>query len=161
LFTVVLPAGSRRVPAWRRPDRARARRSRRELLRELRLRLVAELLALLRRGHRPAHRAAIAGAGPGEASRPRARDPAQARAGGEPARAGMAPRLLHHVAPREEPRPPSLALQLGAAPGRLARQVGRRAARKIFRADLSDLLRVSALASPSVSWPWPYPQGGY
>src|SRR5262249_57023493 len=103
LLTVVLPAGSRRVPAWRRPDGARARRSRRELLRELRLRLVAELLALLRRGHRSAHPAAVAGAGPSEASRPRAREPAPARAGGEPSPAGMAPPLLPHSPPPPEP----------------------------------------------------------
>src|SRR5262245_37461424 len=104
------------------PDGNRARRSRFELLRELRLRVAAQLRALLRRGDRETHRSAVAGARSDEAPGPRAGDPAPIGRGGDPAGPRLASRLLRAVAPCEEPGAAPLALRLGTDAGRLARQ---------------------------------------
>src|SRR5207244_2082959 len=116
--------GTRGVSARHGSQRSRARRPRRELLRALCLRLVAELFRLLRREPHPAHRPAVSGAGCPEAARHGQRDPAEAGADRGSAGPRLATRLLHGVAPREEPRPPSLHLRLGTPAGGVAGEVG-------------------------------------
>src|SRR5262249_3998705 len=101
--------------------------------RELQVRDVAKLHRLLQRGGGPADRPAVAGAGPEQAPRPRLADPEAARGRRRASDAGLAEGVFHPVALREEPRAPSLPLQLGADAGRVARQVTPAAHRRAAR----------------------------
>ena len=116
----------------RQPHGGRRRRSRRLLLRELQVRNVAELHRLLQRGGRSPDRPAVRRARSGQAAQARLGDPAPPRGRRRPADARLAQRILHAVALREEPRAPSLALQLRAhARGQfgIAHSVGEETAR--------------------------------
>src|SRR5438876_2835543 len=122
----VLPgAGPSRVRDRRQPHRGRVRRSRRLPLRELQVRDGPELHRLLQRGDGPAHRRAVRGARSRQAAQTGVGDPTQARGRRGPADAGLAYRVLHSLAVREEPRPPQLALQLRSDAGGVAGQVGK------------------------------------
>src|SRR5204862_3797489 len=98
----------------RQRHRTRRGRSRRQLLRELRVRLAAQLHRLLRRARDEDDRRAVPGARRAKACRARGADPAEARGGRRAARHGLAPRLLPDGAVREEPRPAPQPLQLRA-----------------------------------------------
>src|SRR5437773_1633534 len=109
---------------WRLPDRSeshghRAGRPGRELLRELRLRLAAQLQPVLQRRTHEDGRCAVAGARSEEAAGDGLRDPEEARGRGRPPHPGLEARLLHGVAAREEPDPAPVHLQLRADAGRV------------------------------------------
>ena len=83
----------------------------------------AELQLLLQRAGDGADPAAVAGAGPEEAAGPGAGDPEEAGGGRGAADPGLAARLLHRLAARQEPDPAPVHVQLRAHAGGLARQV--------------------------------------
>jgi len=93
------------------------------LYENLSLRHVAELHRLLQRGNGPPHGSAVTGAGSRQAPAARLADPAQARGRRGAPDAGLAQRVLHPVALREESRAAPLALQLQPHAGRLAGEV--------------------------------------
>ncbi len=113
-----------RLPDGRQPDGYRSRRPRRELLRELRLRLAAQLQRLLQRTGHEHDRPAVAGTGREEAAGDGVGDPEEARARHRAAHARLAAGLLHDLAARQEPDPAPVDLQLrphaGGLAGRLA-----------------------------------------
>ena len=116
-------ANARRLSDRDRADRYRAGRPGRQLLRELRLRVAAQLSPLLRRGDLAADRSAIAGAEPSQAPRAGSGNPEKARGGCGPPRAGVAAGLLHGLAVCEEPGSSPIHIQLGPHAGGVARQV--------------------------------------
>ena len=90
-----------RVPGGAQPHRRRHRRSRRPALRELPLRLAAELLRLLLGGDRPAHGRAVADARPGQAPGARQRDRPQAAGRRRAADPRLGQAALGALAPRQ------------------------------------------------------------
>src|SRR3989441_1726358 len=136
---VLSGAGPPRVHDRRQSHRRRLRRSRRLSLRELQVRDGSELHGLLQRGDGPAHRPAVRGAGSRQAAQARVGDPAQARGRRGAPDAGLAYRVLHPLAVREEPRPPQLPLQLRPDAAGVAGQVSRGSAgRGRARRDVPD-----------------------
>ena len=130
----------------------RHRRSRRQLLRELRLRLAAQLRRVLQRaGHGP-DRQAVAGDRSAEAHGARRGHPEEARGGLGPPDHGLAHRSLRAPADGEEPRPPQRGLQLLPSSRHLARQVAAKGemarayrlgvARRIVNGIIRTLLRM-------------------
>src|SRR5439155_485654 len=103
-------------------------RSRRVLLRELQVRVLAQLHRLLQRADGSAHRPAVAGARSRQASQARLGDPAPPRRGGGAAHAELAQGILRPVAACPESRSPQLPLQLRTHAGGLAGPMSERSA---------------------------------
>src|SRR5215467_8120755 len=113
----------RRLPDRGQPHWPRGGRSRRQLLRKLRLWLTAQLQLLLQRAGDEDDRPAVDGAGSRQAARPRGGGAEADRAGRGPAHLGSAPRLLHGVAAREEHGAAPQHLQLRPHAERVAGEV--------------------------------------
>ena len=93
------------IPGGGQSHRPRGGRSRRQLLRELRVRLFPELRRLLQRGGDAPHRPAVAGDRCPEAPDPRVADPEEARGGRRAPCHGLARGSFRPLSQREEPHP--------------------------------------------------------
>ncbi len=113
----------RRLPDRRQPDGPGRGRPRRQLLRELRLRLAAQLQPVLQRSRDEDDRTAVAGAPSAEAARDGPGAAEEARRGGAATHPRLASRLLHGVAARPQHDSAQRHLQLRPHAGRVARQV--------------------------------------
>src|SRR4029077_14238185 len=121
-----------RVPDRGQPHRPGRGRSRRQLLRELLVRVTPELRRLLQRGGRAPDRAAVAGDRHGEAAHPGRADPEEARGGRGASHHGLAHRSLRASPVRAQPDPQPGDLQLLPAARGLAGPVGAAGMRVVF-----------------------------